>query len=129
MPKKQRRLEYRCTLGDDTQDDSEANYEDPTLSGGLPRNSEDTDDCQLLRTDNEDEECEQDEGKQDEEEHEGEEDDENDFDSTTPILQMRKMLKRQRTAVTVALPALAPLSAPNGHQALLRRSANGRSGL
>ena len=59
MPRKREPVKYPCTLGDQTDDDMEEEVEDPTLSGGLRRNSDDDEDRQSLRTDNDDEEGDQ----------------------------------------------------------------------
>ena len=78
MLKKRVPVKYPCTLGDHTDDDMEEEDENPTLSGGLRRNSDGEEDRQSLRTDIDEEEGDQVECGQGQQQQE----EENDEDSS-----------------------------------------------
>jgi len=78
MPRKRVPVKYPCTLGDHTDDDMEEEDENPTLSGGLRRNSDGEEDRQSLRTDIDEEEGDQVECGQGQQQQE----EENDEDSS-----------------------------------------------
>ena len=71
MQRKREPVKHPCTLGDHNDDDMGEEVEDPTLSGGLRRNSDDDQDRQSLRTDDDEEgdqvECGQGQQQQEEE--------------------------------------------------------------
>ena len=125
MPPKRKPINYRYATEDETEDEYEERPEDPTLSGGLPENLNmvrtvsrsgrimTTRKVKKTRT-----------GKMN---RNGEVRSQN-LIHPALIPQIKKMLKRQGTVVTVAL--LQILAAPNGHEVpLLRLCGNGRNGV